>query len=469
MPADLPRPDLNGGPHTVVPRARVAPLDTLALLSQREVNALCQRRSAVVDELFRRCALAVLSSGLEMDDPRGLLERYAEFEVALVQEDRGLRLDLRNAPGTAFVDGHMIRGVREHLFAVLRDIIYINRELALSGHFELDSSTGITDAVFRILRHASVLDPRRRRGLVVCWGGHAIGREEYDYTKEVGYALGLRLVDVCTGCGPGAMKGPMKGAAIAHAKQRVTDGRYIGITEPGIIAAEAPNPIVNQLVIMPDMEKRLEAFVRIAHGIVIFPGGVGTAEELLYLLGVLANPRNAEEPLPIVLTGPPSSAGYFSALDTFIREVLGPTCAGRYEIIIGDPDEVAQRLAHAAGQVMRHRDQTDDACYFNWRLAVDWVYQVPFEATHPSMASLTIRRDAPVHELAANLRRLFSGIVAGNVKETGIAAVEKEGPFRVHGDIAIMNALDALLRQFVDQGRMRLPGRGYEPCYEIVV
>ena len=35
---------------------------------------------------------------------------------------------------------------------------------------------------------------------------------------------------------------------------------------------------------MPDIEKRLEAFVRTAHGIVIFPGGVGTAEEILYIL-----------------------------------------------------------------------------------------------------------------------------------------------------------------------------------------
>ena len=48
--------------------------------------------------------------------------------------------------------------------------------------------------------------------------------------------------------------------------------------KPGIIAAESPNPIVNDLVIMPDIEKRLEAFVRLAHGIVVFPGGVGTAE-----------------------------------------------------------------------------------------------------------------------------------------------------------------------------------------------
>ena len=134
---------------------------------------------------------------------------------------------------------------------------------------------------------------KSKPNLVVCWGGHSIGTEEYQYTKKVGYELGLRGLDVCTGCGPGAMKGPMKGATIGHAKQRIVGGRYIGLTEPGIIAAEPPNPIVNQLVIMPDIEKRLEAFVRLSHGIVVFPGGVGTAEEILYLLGILLEPANA--------------------------------------------------------------------------------------------------------------------------------------------------------------------------------
>src|SRR5678816_1538420 len=88
--------------------------------------------------------------------------------------------------------------------------------------------------------------------LVVCWGGHSISRDEYLYTKEVGYHLGLRGLDICTGCGPGAMKGPMKGAAIGHVKQRQADARYIGLTEPGIIAAEPPNPMVNHLVVLPD-------------------------------------------------------------------------------------------------------------------------------------------------------------------------------------------------------------------------
>ena len=96
------------------------------------------------------------------------------------------------------------------------------------------------------------------------------------------------------------MKGPMKGATIGHAKKRVKNGRYIGITEPGIIGAEAPNPIVNELVIMPDIEKRLEAFVRCGHGVIVFPGGVGTAEEILYLLGILLHPDNADLPLSLI-------------------------------------------------------------------------------------------------------------------------------------------------------------------------
>ena len=119
------------------------------------------------------------------------------------------------------------------------------------------------------------------------------------------------------------MKGPMKGAAIGHAKQRIGNGQYLGITEPGIIAAESPNPIVNDLVIMPDIEKRLEAFVRIGHGFVVFPGGAGTAEEILYLLGILLHPDNKGIPLPVILTGPDSAEEYFRQINQFILDTLG--------------------------------------------------------------------------------------------------------------------------------------------------
>ena len=264
--------------------AVVSPKNLLNTLTKKEVSRLLDTSQGDLHELFRKCALAVLNCGSYVDDSKELLNRYPLFDIEVIKEERGIKLALKNAPAIAFVGNKMIRGINEHLFAVLRDIVYVRNEINNNPRFDLESSEGITDAVFHILRNAHILDKTYDPKMVVCWGGHSITRDEYDYTKEVGYQIGLRDLDVCTGCGPGAMKGPMKGATIGHAKQRILDGQYLGITEPGIIAAESPNPIVNNLVIMPDVEKRLEAFVRIAHGIIIFPGGVGTAEEILYIL-----------------------------------------------------------------------------------------------------------------------------------------------------------------------------------------
>jgi predicted Rossmann-fold nucleotide-binding protein len=303
--------------------------------------------------------------------------------------------------------------------------------------------------------------------LVVCWGGHAISRREYDYSKKVGYELGLRALNVCTGCGPGAMKGPMKGATIAHAKQRIQGGRYIGVTEPGIIAAESPNPIVNSLVIMPDMEKRLEAFVRLGHGIIVFPGGVGTAEEILYLLGVLLHPDNHGQPLPLIMTGPESAEPYFRQIDEFVAATLGEAARKCYQIVIDDPGEVAQQMKARLDDVLKFRDTHGDAYYFNWRLRIDPEFQRPFVATHESMADLEISEDLPSHVLAANLRRVFSGIVSGNVREDTAALIERDGPFEINGSQRIMGLLDNLLNAFVAERRMKIATGEYQPCYVI--
>ena len=317
--------------------ARVAPKGSLEHLSQQEIAKLLDSGQGGLYPLFRKCALAVLNSGSDIDDARVIFEKYRDFDLRIVRQAWGIKLEIKNAPAAAFVDGVMIRGLKDHLFAVLRDVVFISNEIMESGRFDLNSSPSITNAVFHILRNARVLELQVRPNLVVCWGGHSIRRFEYDYTKKVGYELGLRSLDVCTGCGPGAMKGPMKGATIGHSKQRITDGRYLGITEPGIIAAEPPNPIVSQLVIMPDIEKRLEAFVRLGHGIVIFPGGAGTAEEILYLLGILLDPANQNLPFPVVFTGPADSAEYFEQIHHFIGATLGAAAQARYKVIIDDP------------------------------------------------------------------------------------------------------------------------------------
>jgi predicted Rossmann-fold nucleotide-binding protein len=441
----------------------------LNTLSRHEVERLHDASRGDLAGLLRRCALAVLNSGDQGDDAEALLAKYDDFAIEVQQVNRGLRLELINAPGSAFVDGRIIEGIRELLSAVIRDLVYFDSEISGHPSHDLEESSGITNAVFEMLRNAGVMVPAVDPSLVVCWGGHSIARAEYDYTKKCGYQLGLRRLNIITGCGPGAMKGPMKGATIAHSKQRVSPGRYIGISEPGIIAAESPNPIVNELVIMPDIEKRLEAFVRLGHGMIVFPGGVGTAEEILYLIGILLNPANAEIAVPMIMTGPAESAAYFEQIDNFIRLALGEQACQCYEIIIGDPDRVAQQMAIGMEKVRKFRIANNDAFYFNWLLEIKKAFQIPFMPCHENMASLEISPDLPLHQLAANLRRAFSGIVAGNVKPEGLQAIREFGNFEIRGDRKIMQSLDALLAAFVADNRMKIPGdSAYQPCYRVV-
>lgn len=408
----------------------------------------------------------MLASGLKSDNACTLFEQYSNFNINVLRRERGIKIELVNPPEAAFVDGNIIAGIQEHLFAVLRDIVYLSDRYDNLKHINLTNSSHITNVVFDILRNAQVI-PRQDPNLVVCWGGHSIDENEYQYTREVGYELGLRSMDICTGCGPGAMEGPMKGAAIGHAKQRVRTARYVGLTEPSIIAAEPPNQIVNELVILPDIEKRLEAFVRLGHGIVIFPGGAGTAEELLYLLGILLNKENANIPFPLVLTGPRESADYFTKIDEFVAATLGEEAQSKYEIVIDDPVRVARIMSHGMTVIKQHRRDTGDSYQYNWSLKIEPEFQLPFVPDHEIMSNLNLYYQPNKADLAANLRRAFSGIVAGNVKMDTMREIERSGPFELRGDKQLMKLMDTLLQAFVDQQRMKLPGSAYVPCYRI--
>jgi len=452
-----------------IAQSRITPPGYLDLLSQIEARRLLETSKGEVQSLFRSCSLAVLNCGQNLDNSKLLLEQYRDFEIKVRWENSGIQLELTNAPASAFVDEKIIQGISEHLFAVLRDIVYVEDEIKNNPGFDLSTSRGITNAIFYILRNAGVIRVDNETGLVVCWGGHSICREEYDYTKEVGHQLGLRRLNICTGCGPGAMKGPMKGAAIGHFKQRLFNGQYLGITEPGIIAAESPNPIVNDLVIMPDIEKRLEAFIRTGHGVIVFPGGVGTAEEILFLLAVLLDPANASLPFPFVLSGPGMSQEYFQHIDEFIGRVLGNEARSKYRIIIDDPEKAAWEMTRDIDQVRAFRKRNGDTFFYNWLLKIRHDFQQPFDPTHENMLALNLNRNQSTFELAGNLRKAFSGIVAGNVKKAGLQAIEERGLFQLRGRSDIMEPLDALLRAFVEQQRMKIPSdQQYTPCYQLL-
>src|SRR5690606_33358185 len=162
--------------------ARIYPRGGLDVLSRTEVARLRDASSGGMHELLRRCALAVLTSGSANDDPRAARDLYPHFDIQVTQQDRGVRIDLQNAPAMAFVDGEIIRGVAELLFATVRDLAWTAIELDGEGSgVDLRTSEGITDAVFGLLRNARILEPTEPN-LVVCWGGHSISRDEYIYT-----------------------------------------------------------------------------------------------------------------------------------------------------------------------------------------------------------------------------------------------------------------------------------------------
>jgi hypothetical protein len=117
--------------------------------------------------------------------------------------------------------------------------------------------------------------------------------------------------------------------------------------------------------------------------------------------------------------------------------------------------------------VRRQRIEHSESFSYHWNLHIPPELQEPFRPTHENMAALALHRDQPRHQLIAELRRAFSGIVAGNVKDFGVRAVEEHGPFQLHGEGEIVAGLARLLEAFVRDGRMKIDPATYRPCFEL--
>ena len=126
---------MNDSTASILPTvdAHIYPRGGLDILSRDEVARLRDASAGGMHDLLRRCALAVLTSGSTSDDPRAAAELYPDFDIQVLQQDRGVRIDLFKAPAMAFVGGDIIRGVAELLFAVVRDLAYTAIELR-EGH-----------------------------------------------------------------------------------------------------------------------------------------------------------------------------------------------------------------------------------------------------------------------------------------------------------------------------------------------
>ena len=416
-------------------------------------------------DLFKNCALAVLHCGKKKTMGK-IIENDQNFEIDILQQAKGIQLKLNNIPKEALVDDLLIEGVKEFLFSVLRDLFYFYSKLKKRTEFHLKDSANITNFVFHFLRNANYFKPQITSPIITCWGGSLINLEEYNYSKLVGYELGIRKFDICTGCGLGSMKGPMKGATIAHAKQRIKMGRYVGISEIAIITEEPPNPIVSELIVMPDIEKRLETFVRIGHGFIVFPGGVGTLEELLYLLVIRLSPKNKNISFPLILTGPSSSKDYFNSIENFLEQMFGQKIKQYYQVIVGDAKEVSYRIKEEVNQALEVRKLNRDAFDFNWSLHIPYGLQEAFHPSYDQIEKIFIHSKQNKIELAIDLRKIISSIVAANLKRNFVKTISEKGPFKIKGEKTYLLALSEILEIFTLQKRMS--AQNNTPSYQFV-
>lgn len=134
--------------------ARVGPRGALESLSQEEIEKLLSSGQGGLYPLFRQCALAVLNAGSDSDNSKEIFDKYRDFDIRIVRHAWGVKLEIKNAPAAAFVDGEMIRGIKELLFSVLRDVVYIANEIVDGTRFDLSKPQSVTNAVFHILRNA---------------------------------------------------------------------------------------------------------------------------------------------------------------------------------------------------------------------------------------------------------------------------------------------------------------------------
>ncbi len=413
------------------------------------------------NNLFRSCSLVALNAG----NKNGIahVEReHKKFGIKLHRDDKGVHILLDHPPKSAI---KVVRG-KPQVMGIFVDHL---RSIAgdLLAHPKLFHSTqpkDITDGIRGLLQNNDILEGTQLNGYTLtrltCQGGQCISDQEYYHYKEVGREAGFQGYEIITGGGNGSMRAPFSGAAAGHRAQCIENAKMIGLTCPDIIANEPPNDAVRPVITFPDMEKRLEAFVRMAMGTVIGPGGVGTIEEILYLMAILLDPRNKEHATAIVLSGPEHQ--FFDLLGSFIRESLGEEVwnvfRSKVTIVVNDPQKSVDELTHAIDSpkgVREFRSAMGMSELWDELITIHPDLQIPFVPSHESVAVLRLNRNQSPQQLIIELRKAISAIVWATVTEKGNAAVRNE-PLRIHGEQRITRALEHLLASFTAQKRWNL-------------
>lgn len=474
---------------------------------------------------FLNCLLAALCVGYKDANGERInnvaqLRQLTGFQAEIEENDGQPALELSNVPAHATEVTHAGFALKPRYQQLIQGVI---QSLVIDHHSptaclketlanQLPLANANTLAVLRTLMGVGAIN-----GPVICrtdsdeednfsldginhqsltfWGGGSIPAEEYDYSAAVSKAImenmqpqmsGNKNDDkdahftAITGSGPGVMKGPMMGLKKSEHPEDLY--KCLGLSQTSIIAIEAPNHHIDELVIFPDMEKRLEAFMRTGQGLVVFPGGIGTLEETMYLLSITLHAENKHNSaIPVVFTGPESAKGYYENFIAFLNETIGPE-AGHYvqeRLILGDPKAAADKALTAISHRDTQRDKDDVADrfdpLFDQHLTIPKISQKPFAPTAENIESLnnffqkqeTDQAEPRKDVIAARVRQLVHVVFrmtlnkrAGMAGMAGIEGAELKLPN------SIRQPLQQLLESARQAGRLKVSAEALTEIFE---
>lgn len=425
-----------------------------------------------------RTKLARIVEGILLTRRGSYLEAHdPNFDLELESRHSTLRVVLKGIPKSKLVGGRLVRQKEVQIMSGIRDLLF-SRLIEPPGQ---DGHT-VTEYVFNFVRNAGILTKEDHKanpyGRIMIQGGHHIPKHEAVHHKRLGFGMGLLGLEAVTGSGPGSMEDPFKGALRGYTMMHLPR-KFIGITEDGIISGEPCNDYIDHLIVFPDIEKRLEAFVRMSRAGLMLPGGVGTLEEILTILWIKLHPRNKGLKFPLYFCEPVQSGGYFRRILEFLKMCFGIDFVAeghlRYyesdglhkEIADMDPRRAAFDLfddMKANAEEKGNEGPENWGALWNWDLYFPETLQRPLSITHTFVQSLRFERGMPAEDLFFSLRSLCSALVETNVRDRTL--IERLGPFRLKGDPGILTAVDHLFQEFARDGRMG--SREYKCPYVIV-
>ncbi|MEH6544726.1 MAG: TIGR00730 family Rossman fold protein [Porticoccaceae bacterium] len=188
-------------------------------------------------------------------------------------------------------------------------------------------------------------------GAVTVFGSSRLGEGShwYDEAKKLGELLGAEQIPVITGGGPGIMEAANRGCF-----ETPTNTVGLNITLP---EEQEPNPYQDIRLEFRYFFVRKFMFVKYAMGFVIFPGGLGTLDELFEALTLVQTGK--VRAFPIVLVGVDYWQGLLAWLESTVSEA---GCIGKRELNLFrlvDSAEEAAAIVQEHARMLRAQAQAE--------------------------------------------------------------------------------------------------------------